>query len=261
MSQMDHTPLFCMFKGEPGTRKSTAALSFPKPMYWFSYDQKMESLILPMRAWNINPGEIEYDDYTNYDKMSFKLEQFQSKCPFKTLVFDSVTSMGDSINRQTLKLKGTDSKGKKIGGIQVNSIEDFNAEMSAFQELMALTKDIHKYHKINVVIIAHIIQTEQKSPDGKTHMSRTIITGGKKAGAKIAAYCTEIYHFNISQGVKGADYGVLTQHTGDDFARTSLPLPMKIQMDDKPLYDNWLLPAINQLKPSTSAASASSEKS
>ena len=33
--------LYCMFKGEPGTRKSTQALSFPGPQYWFSWDRKM----------------------------------------------------------------------------------------------------------------------------------------------------------------------------------------------------------------------------
>jgi hypothetical protein len=43
--------LFSMFKGEPGTRKSTAALSYPTPHFWISTDQKMESLVLPAKRW------------------------------------------------------------------------------------------------------------------------------------------------------------------------------------------------------------------
>ncbi len=55
--------LYCLFKGEPGTRKSTQALSFPQPSYWFSWDRKMAALKIPMRNWNINTKDVQYDDY------------------------------------------------------------------------------------------------------------------------------------------------------------------------------------------------------
>lgn len=259
MSMIDPSFQYAMFKGEPGTRKSTAALSYPGPQYWFSFDQKMESLILPMRAWKVDPKTITYDDYADqgWTKARTKLEQFQLNCPYKTIILDSITSIGDAINRQTLKVKGGttnqagEEKGKRIAGIPVNSIEDFNAETSAFQEMMALTKDIHKFHKINVILIAHIIQTEQKSPDGKTHMSRLIVTGGKKIAAKMPAYVPEIYHFNIKSGHvvgAGGKYTILTSHTGDDFARTALPLDSEITIGDDPLYSKHIEPAIKKLK-------------
>lgn len=257
MFDINPEPQYVLMKGEPGTRKSTCALSYPGPQYWFSYDQKMEALIRPMRNWGIDPKMVEYDDYTDWNKAKSKLEILQSNCKYKTLVIDSITSLGDAINRQTLKIKyGTKSntgadKGKLIGGIAVNSIEDFNAEASALQELLALTKDIHKFHKINVILIAHIIQTEQKSPNGQTHMSRLIVTGGKKVAAKIPSLCPEIYHFNIESGHvvgQGGAYTLLTAHTGDDFARTSLPLDGKIQFGDDSLYKNWIEPAIAKLK-------------
>jgi hypothetical protein len=60
--------LFSMLKGEPGTRKSTTALSYPKPQYWFLTDQNMEEITLPMKRWGVNPKEIEYDDYTDWSK-------------------------------------------------------------------------------------------------------------------------------------------------------------------------------------------------
>jgi hypothetical protein len=257
LESLNYNCLYCLFKGEPGLRKSGAALSFPKPIYFFDWDQKMEALGRPMKAWGINPKDVAYDSYKDWNAAKTKLEQFQTNCPYKTLVIDSITSCADAINRQTLKLKmGGGETGKRIAGIPVNSIEDFNAEDSALKELVALTKDIHKFHKVNVILIAHVIQKEVKSADGKTHMSRTLVTAGKGIAQKIPAYCGEVYHFNIETGFdasQGGQYALLTQHTGDDFARSSLELPGKIIFGSEPLYDKWLKPAIDKMneKPET----------
>src|SRR5215471_10256922 len=115
--------LYLMFKGEPGTRKSTQALSFPGPQYWFSWDKKMNGIYLPMRKWGIDPRSITYDDYDDWNKPRTKLEQFLVTCPYKTVVFDSLTSMADLTLRQTVRLKyGTQQKsgaaaGKLVAGI------------------------------------------------------------------------------------------------------------------------------------------------
>lgn len=246
--------LYALFKGEPGTRKSTAALSFPKPIYFFSWDRKVGALGLPLRNWGIDPKQVAWDDYTDWTKGLEQLKKFQVTCPYKTVVIDSITSCADAINRQTLKVKGSDAKGKGIAGIPVNSIEDFNAEDSALKELVAVTKDIHAYHKVNVILIAHVIQKEVKTSDGKTHMSRTIVTAGKGISQKIPAYCDEAYHFNIKAGFDadlGGQYACLTTHTGDDFARTSLPLPSEIVFGNDPLYDKWIAPAIQKFNNTT----------
>jgi hypothetical protein len=39
----------------------------------------------------------------------------------------------------------------------------------------------------------------------------------------------------------------MTVHTGNDYARTSLPLPQEIAFNNEPLYDRFVLPAINKL--------------
>lgn len=245
--------LFYLFKGEPGSRKATHALSFPKPQYWFNWDQKMRFALRPMKDWGVKPEEVHYDNYSDWQGARVKLEKFQVTCPYKTIVIKTITSAGDAINRQTLKVKyGTTTSsgqeaGKRIGGIAVNTIEDFNAETSAFQELIALCKDIKAFHKINIILIAHVIQIEQKSSAGMTTFSRSLVTGGKKVAAKIPAYCDEVYHFNLETDIdisKGGKYAILTQSTGDDFARTTLPLPSKIILEDKPLYETHILPAI-----------------
>lgn len=250
MSDVDPSKLFCLFKGEPGTRKSTAALSFPKPIYFFDYDGKMDALQLPMRAWGINPKDVTFDTYQDWTAGKARLEKFQTKCEFKTIVLDSITSLADAINRQTLKIKGREGGGKTIATIPVNSIEDFNAEDSALKEMIALLKDIKAYHKVNIILIAHVIQKEVKSAGGETHMSRTIVTAGKGIAQKIPAYCSEIYHFNIKMGMDartGGQYGVLTTHTGDDMARSSLPIEPHILFGSDPLYDKWIKPAIDKM--------------
>ena len=250
--------LYTMFKGEPGLRKSTQALSYPGPQYWFSWDRKMDGIYLPMKKWGIDPKSIHYDSYEDWNKAKVKLEKFQSECPYKTLVFDSLTSCADMTLRQTVKLKygitrsSGAAAGKLIAGIAVNEIEDYNAESAALQELIALTKDIQSYHKINIILIAHVVQAEYRNTTNQTtHISRTIVTAGKKVAPKIPAICEEVYHFNIKRGFdssQGGAYTLLTEHTGDDFARTGLGLPKEIEFGDKPLYSTWIVPAIERVK-------------
>lgn len=258
LSNVDPSILFSMFKGEPGTRKSTSALSYPGPQYWFSWDRKMNGIMIPAKNWGINPVDIDYDDYDDWTKAKKKLEQLQVNCKYKTLIFDSLTSCADMALRQTIKAKQGITRssgapaGKNIAGIAVNEIEDYNAESAALQELIALTKDINSYHKVNIILIAHVVQADYRNTTtGVTHISRTIVTAGKKVAPKIPAYCGEVYHFNIKKGFQegqGGDYSLLTEHTGDDFARTALPLDREIVFGGEPLYKKWILPAIEKMK-------------
>lgn len=264
LDQADPRVIYAMFKGEPGTRKSTCALSFPTPQYWFSWDQKMNGILLPAKHWNLDVKKIHYDDYSDWNGAKQKLEALQLNCEYQSLIFDSLTSCADMTLRQTLKMKSGQTRqsgakaGKMIAGISVNEIEDYNAESAALQELIALTKDIQKYQKtqgkfVNIILIAHVVQAEYRNTTtNETHVSRTIITAGKKVAPKIPAYCSEVYHFNIKKGYDadaGGKYALLTQHTGDDFARTALPLDKEIVFEDEPLYSKWILPAIEKMLP------------
>jgi AAA domain len=242
--------LFACFKGEPGTRKSTSALSFPGKQFWASYDQKMNGLLIPMKNWGIDPKNVEYEDYDAWEPFRDKLERLIVNCPYNDIIVDSVTSMADATVRGVVNTKSTDKKGKRIAGIPVAGFEDFNAESSAISEMIALLKSIRRSHHTNIILIAHVIQVDYKDAAGETHVSRTLVTAAKKIAAKIPAYCDEVYHFNIKSGFevgKGGQYALLTEHTGQDFARTSLPLPKEIIFGNEPLYDKWIKPAIQQL--------------
>jgi hypothetical protein len=237
-------------KGEPGTRKSTAALSYPLPQYWISTDRKMNALALPASKWGIDMNQIDFDDYIDYDAPRVKLELFETKCRYKTIILDSITSIGDAMNRQVQKRKGANAY--MIGGIPVDTIEDYKAEASAFRETIALLNSIRKYHHIHVVIIAHVVGQRSNNDANKlTHHSRVIVTGGDKISAKISSYVDEAYHFNIKPGPSessAGDYTCITAHSGNDYARTSLELPREIVFNDKQLYKEWIAPAISKMK-------------
>lgn len=248
MSTRKFNALYCLFKGEPGTRKSTASLSFPGPIYYFDWDMKMDALQLPIKSWGINPSTIDYDLYKDWDAAKTKLESFQLNCKYKTVVIDSITSMADAAIRQTLKFKG--GGGKKIGTIPVGGFDEYNAEAAAISELIALTKDIKEYHQCNIILIGHVIQKEVKGPNNTTHMARLLVTAGKSPAQKIPAFCSEIYHFNMVLGMdatKGSQYALRTTHSGDDFARSSLGLDPEIVFDNEPLYTKWIKPALDKL--------------
>jgi hypothetical protein len=219
----------------------------------------MESLVLPGKRWGVDFSRVHFDDYSDWDKPKAKLEQLSTNCPYRTIIIDSITSIGDAINRQTLKTKGSakkrdgsDRQGTFIGSIPVNDLQDYKAEASAFTELIAMLKDIHKYHKVHVILIAHVVAAKKDNEENKlTTHARTIVTGGEKISAKIPSYCTEVYHFNIESGFKAdaeGQYGLFTIHTGNDYARTSLPLDRRINFNDAPLYERWVKPAIEKLK-------------
>lgn len=209
--------------------------------------------MLPMKRWGINPRTVQYDDYTDWDTPRKKLESLQVNCPFKTIVVDSITSLADSMTNQVKKYKKKDAdKGKMIGGIQVSGLEEYNAEAAAFGELISLLKDIHEYHKVHIILIAHVVgQRKQDEANKMTHHSRVIITGGDKISGKIASYMTEVYHFNVEPNINvdaEGKYGLFTSHTGNDYARTSLPLERNITFNNDPLYERWIKPAIDKLK-------------
>lgn len=251
-TEIDPDALFTLLKGEPGTRKSTCALSYPMPQYWISTDRKMGAVALPALKWglDIRPVNIESDDYTDWDKPRIKLEALETNCKYKTIIVDSITSIGDAMNRQVQKAKGNNAY--RIGGIPVDTIEDYKAEASAFRELCALLNSIRKYHHIHVILIAHVVGQRTNNDANKlTHHSRVLVTGGDKISAKISSYVDEAYHFNIRPGATESqvgEYTCITAHTGNDYARTTLELPREIAFNDRPLYKDFILPGINKMK-------------
>lgn len=257
LDQADPNSSLIMIKGEPGLRKSTQALGYPGPQYWFSFDGKMEGIKLPAKLWGVDLKTIEYDDYDKWDKAAKKLESLVFNCPYKTIVIDSITTFADLILSQTLKEKRGEIRksgkaaGKVIGGIAVNEMEDYNAETAAFNEMLSLIKDIRATQKVNVILIAHVMSVQNTNLSGNTTTVRTIVTAAKRVAAKIPAVCTEVYHFNRKPSLvigEKSNFVCITETNGDDFARTALGLPPAFEFSDEPIYKTHILPAIEKMK-------------
>jgi len=257
MTDVPNNVHYSLFKGEPGTRKSSQALTYPGPQYWFSFDGKMNALTIPMKKYGIDPKTIEYDDYFDWQKAQTKLNEFKLNCQYKTIIIDSITTCADYMLKQVISQKlGTTRKsgqqaGKIIGGIAVNEMEDYNAEAGGLTALITDLKDIQKFHGIDVILIAHVVRKDMKDINGNVQVTRSIVTAGKAPAAKIPAYCDETYHFGVrtsGDASKGGDFLILTRSNGDDFARTTLELDAEIEHTEKNLYRDIVRPAIDKQK-------------
>lgn len=225
-----------MFKGEHGTGKSIAASSFPRPHFFF-FEERWRSLY---SYWlRVDPSrlsEITYDNLCGQSKYTVDqaIDKVLNRPEPKTIVLDSITSAGDEVLGKLLGKEGTRASGqeagKKIGGIEVNELEDFNAEDSQFKEFR---KKFFSYSG-HVIWIAHVISVERKDTKGNIITpSRTIVTGAKKLAAKLPVFFDEIYHFQAIDG----KYEFITKHGGSDYAKTSLPLETKFDFTDGSAYD------------------------
>ena len=263
---LNYDALYTLMKGDPGTWKSSTAVTYPLPQYWFSFDRKMRALALPAKKHGIDLSKITYDDYNswtmhrpnNQPSALAVLEKMVTSCNYRTVIFDSVTTIADAMLRQILdskvgqKRKSGEPAGKIIGGIDVSEVEDFNAEGAGLNELMALSKDVNQLREVNVILIAHVVRVEQKDLSGNITITRTLVTAGRKPAAKIPAVCDETYQFGLKPAlVIGAETNVQvsTVNTSEDYARTVLPLDKIMPLGpDINFYKTYIQPAIEKMK-------------
>ena len=229
-----------LFKGEPSAGKSIAAASFPN-CYIFDMEDRIRSVAahwLPKGKRDIQYDTYGYHDYNKFDTMWDKLIDAgkMNKFPYDTIVVDTLTSCSDLLLHHVSRQKGQDSKKlKKVGGITVNSIEDYNAESSALTELVLMMRQIKCKYKI---LVAHVVKTDRQDlENNETVVTRQLLTAGKKVAAKLPGYFDEIYHFEQKPQAGRPRFLVQTMNTGEDFARTTLSLPQQIDQTGQSLFD------------------------
>jgi hypothetical protein len=243
MANMDSVkvggPTLILMKGEPGLGKSIAAASYPKPMYIFDFEDKMDAVKNYYTNIVKKPEvlkDIEFDTYRNWDTAWLKLTQFGISCKYKTIVFDSLTASAWLAIMSLVRLKG-ESGGKKVGNIKVAGIEDYGGEAAALNNMLDQFISLRQMG-VTVILTAHVLRVTDKVLGGPSVESRTLLTGGKKVAAGIPGVFHETYHFEVDAlDPATPKYIVRTSHSGDDFARTSLPLPGKIDWTKKVFYD------------------------
>lgn len=244
----DQSKMF-LFKGLFGTGKSPAAASFPKPLYFFDTDRRMDSV----KKMFPHEKEIYFDTYVDFKKFAKYLEKLTDSCPYKTVVLpDSLTNYVELVMDYFIKLRGAGSlsnideeevkkkKGKSKGIVELLAIDDYSAETRAISEMLVNAKYLAE-QGVNIVTIAHVVTTTTTNiKTGSQSIEKFLLTYGKKAAGKIPTLYGEIYHFSTQSSIdtsEGQKYLVRTENDGDDFARSSFHLPPIIDWTNKNFYN------------------------
>ena len=129
----------------------------------------------------------------------------------------------------------------RIGRILLMGISDYNGESSGLNSIVTKMRVIFNKHKVNVVLVAHVIVTETNTLDGTTRTHRRILTGGNKIASEIPSYFNEVWHFEAETGITGDEPAKFICHlkpTAKDFAGTSMQgMPDVIDFTNKLFYD------------------------
>jgi len=246
--------LMLMLKGDNGVGKTVLAGSFPGPVKFFMFDgSKLDvlKLFFPKRT------DIEYDIYgaretkfkdANGQPVHIKdLIQFadefnalQDYCPYATVVLDSFTSFSVTCVTFQLDVRSASAQANKNplkskGGLVVPDFDEYKGETT----LVTQTLDVSKVLPCHVIWTAHPLPKLETSGSGnsmKVSKSSSIAAYGAKTAAMAPSYFNEIWHLetraaNDSAGTRQRI--VHTQTTGDQFAKTALPLPVSFDVTMK----------------------------
>ena len=217
--------------------KSIAAASFPKP-FIFDNDRRIKSVV---NYWRPRGKEVDYMHATNYIQVQQKLESFLSHCPYETIVYDGFTTGGDMILRTMQTTRDAGQKKILRGGIELLQIEDYGGESQGLKWIIETLKDISWRQNVHVICTAHVLETSSTNlKTQQTTISRSLMTAGKKIAAALPVHFDEAYHFDVQEAFDPSEppkYTIITRHVGQDWAKTALPLPMRIDFTNGSLYD------------------------
>lgn len=267
--------IFALFKGENGSGKSVAALSFPDP-YVFDHDRKMPAIAQKHQGLgHIKKQDIQWDTFNDVFGIGDKLKELvdyypyeteeaarnngfsaENTCPYETLIGDTITGCsytalksiddvkGQNILSMLKNIKISTKTGAKT--IELRGYDYYNGEDNFLKYYIDTLKFLwaRPGNPKHVILCAHVIVSEQSGPPGTTikTITRRIVTAGNKIAAYIPAQFDEVYQFATDQGSAFDENSQIkhlcyTQGVGDDFAKTSYNLPAQIDFTNKSLFD------------------------
>jgi hypothetical protein len=253
-----------LLKGPTGFGKTIAAASYPEPVYIGDWDSRVDSIYSYYSKER--KKKIYFDTYGPSDIFKF-MDLIANLCEHGYLKVDGDTFrpgsvvMPDSwtnfcIGTVDYQLAGTKEiakKDKKVGkkttgGIIIPDWDEYKGETALVTELLDYVKTIPKRHGIHVISTAHPTKQTAVGKDemGKVTVSvkvNPIISIGQKAAELIPTAYNEVYHFalvpSISAGEKGRRV-VYTEATGNEFAKTTMPLPVSFEWTDGLFYEKLM---------------------
>jgi hypothetical protein len=215
--------------GENGTGKSTSIGSFPEPILYYDFDNRMEPV---KRAYPnkdihfVTVGPHNFGDFREH------VESLQDRNPYKTVALDGITGFTTTAIVYQMILRGGEAK-KTKGGIAIPGFDEYNGETMIVTSTIEVLKNLN----CNVVVTAHPL-SKIENVDGKSVRSRVIVSYGTKIASMVPGYFNEIYNFQIRPPVSVKEKPVrvvYTQHLGSDMAKTAYKLPPEIIITDR--YD------------------------
>jgi AAA domain len=238
MKLEDVTPFsrYFMITGESGAGKSIQAGSFPQP-YFFDLDNRLSALANFYRGVK---SDIEGDTYSDFEKMTAKLESFTTRCHHKTIVIDTSTYLIQLMLRYIDKMKGGSGKsGKdfgmsmKLGIISIPALDDFRYLVNG---MIQLIERMVKIQNVFVVMNAHLMTGVTDKSEG---VSRSILAPAATA-SHLPTRFDEIYYLFVQPPITSKETTrrlINTAHDGENFARTSMKLPHRLDVTDELIYD------------------------
>lgn len=244
-----------LYVGPPGSAKTVSAASWvlsdpDKPIYIFDLDGRVAPL-LRFYPKHLNRIETDYYGPNDFPKVNKKLDALQSKCPYSTVIFDGLTSLGDQLINYMLSLRGAggdkEGKGKKAGILELAGPEDFGGEARGLSMML----DIGRSLPCHFILTAHYLMiTYEDQITKKTHVQRQLVTAGKKVAAKVPIYFDEMYYFDTesAMAINAPPKYICRTAGGSGFsAKTALPLPTIIDVTiNKPGVDPYFWQIIDK---------------
>lgn len=216
--------------GRSGSGKSAASYSFPKPMLIFDLDLRLDGGLVP---WIDHLDQIEYKSYAPYvgkgqtklferlnNDFELLLVQCQTgQCPYKTVVFDSITHETIGLLWDAIPLTHADNKGRKLGTMQMAGPEDYKFQANGTYQLLAFLKSLAIP---NIICTAHLTNKYGKPP-GENQYAESIIVGEQLTLTdKMAENC--LSYFNHVLKFQRRDLGNAIRHEvslSGELARTA----------------------------------------
>lgn len=226
---INSSALSLLLRGVTGVGKTIAACGKRfRPVYVFDCDQRMASVINYYKRLDGHAKGIYYDTFSmgmHFDKLDKQMDYLAAHKEYQTVSVATLTAYIHIVLAHILQFKvgasakpGEKQKGKKIADINVNSIEDYNAEDAALIfELIGFLKNLQA-QGVNVILEAHLTPIEYRDLEGNSRTVLETLTKGKKAPASIPGYFDEVYYLKKEHAGPVVGYGeekYLVSTTGD----------------------------------------------
>lgn len=275
--------MMILLVSEHGLGKSGIAASFinkepiDKPIKYFDFDGRMDGVrrLFP----HLKKGRIEVEMYgpmregrvKSIIDFSKDFRELAKNCPYKVVVLDGLASMTNTsivfqmISRGAAQVgdlpsdlgdpKNKEMRGKVTkGGIPVPSWDEFNGEAMFMCEVL----DIAKVLPCDVILTSWPV-TRTKIESGNAEVKESLVTFGVKTPGMVPGYFNEIWR--VASEATGMETNsevkryIYTQPYKDFIAKTSLPLPNRIEIPKIEKYgcaccrdDGYFYGIFNKLK-------------